>query len=119
MHKATVLAFTVCSLAAAIAHGVIYQCPQQTTCRTNGHYSYTANDYPYDEDVTTGSSTPVPDPFVVSSGSAWTQISGGCVSIGGLNLNGTQPFNALLRAFLQVQSTTAATGARYEVQLLV
>ena len=36
-----------------------------------------------------------------------------------MNLNGTQPFNALLRAMVQVQSATAAPGARYLVELAV
>src|SRR6476660_5701675 len=45
-------------------------------------------------------------------------VSGPCVDIQG-NLNGTEAFNALLRAQIQVQSTTAAPGARYELQFRV
>jgi hypothetical protein len=89
-----------------------------TSCLTNGHHTFTATDYPYTEDISGG--TPVLDPITLTGlASTFTEIEGGCVDIGGLNLNGTQAFNALLRAMVQVQSTTAAPGARYEVQLVV
>ncbi|HEV7503587.1 MAG TPA: hypothetical protein VGS07_01610 [Thermoanaerobaculia bacterium] len=92
-----------------------------TNCLAKGHASFAATDFPYTEDIVYGSSdTPVPDPFTLNGpASTFTQIEGGCVDVSGLNLNGTQPFNALLRAMVQVHSTTAAVGARYEVQLVV
>jgi len=110
------LAFLLVATAATAAP----YCSPNGTCNQNGHITFAASDYPYTEDITNGASTPVAGPQTLTGpADIWTEIQGGCVELGGLNLNGTQPFNALLRVNIAIASTTAAVGARYEVQLLV
>ena len=96
-------------------------CAARTRCRAKGHHTLAASAFPYTEDIVAGASdTPVPDPLTLTGPTAaFTEIEGGCAALGGVNLNGTQPFNALLRAMVQVQSATAAPGARYMVELAV
>jgi hypothetical protein len=96
-------------------------CHVQTHCRAKGHNTIAASDFPYTEDIAGGSAdTPVPDPLTLSGpATSLTEIEGGCTDLGGINLAGTQPFNALLRAMVQVQSATAAPGARFFVELVV
>jgi hypothetical protein len=90
--------------------------PPATNCRANSHTTLSASQYPYTEDI-------VP---TLSSGSTltgpsytWTVLEGGCSDLGGNNLNGSQTFNALLRAQVKVSSTTAPAGSLYAVQLIV
>ncbi len=96
-------------------------CAAKTRCRAKGHHTVAASAFPYTEDIVGGAfDTPVPDPLTLTGPAAsLTEIQGGCAALGGVNLNGTQPFNALLRAMVQVQSATAAPGARYLVELAV
>lgn len=96
-------------------------CAAKTRCRAQGHHTVAASAFPYTEDIVSGASdTPIPDPLTLTGpAAAFTEIEGGCAALGGVNLTGTQPFNALLRAMVQVQSTTAAPGARYMVELAV
>jgi len=106
---------------AAHAWAGVPLCAAKTRCRAKGHHTVAASAFPYTEDIVSGASdTPVPDPLTLTGPAAsFTEIQGGCVALGGVNLNGTQPFNALLRAMVQVQSATAAPGARYMVELAV
>jgi hypothetical protein len=114
-------AFVSAFLIASQAWAVVGFCSVQTRCREKGHNTVAASDFPYTEDIVGGSAdTPVPDPLTLSGAATeLTEIEGGCVDLLGVNLEGTQPFNALLRAMVQVQSATAAPGARYVVELLV
>src|ERR1700687_3184274 len=91
------------------------QCSPSTSGRANGHNTVSTSDYPYTEDIVGGLSGVV----LTGPATAFTQLEGGCADLGGMNLSGTQQFDTLLRAMVQVQSTTAAVGARYEVQLVI
>jgi hypothetical protein len=114
-------AFVPALLIAAQAWAGVGFCSVQTRCREKGHNTVAASDFPYTEDIVGGSAgTPVPDPLTLTGpATALTEIEGGCVDLLGVNLEGTQPFSALLRAMVQVQSATAAPGARYLVELMV
>jgi len=98
------------------------QCAQTTHCRANGHSTMSQSLFPYTEDITddTKIQTPVTTPQNLSGPTLnWTMISGPCTELQG-NLNGTNDFNALLRAQIQVHSAQGvAANARYEVQLQV
>jgi hypothetical protein len=112
------ISLVVLLLAAAPAAGQF--CGTPTNCRVNGHNTYNETDFPYTEDIVFGPTQPISDPLVLFGPTfAWTTIQTGCDAIGRFNLNGTQPFNALLRVQVGINSATAAPGARYEVQLIV
>jgi len=113
--------FVPAFLIAVEAWAGVALCPVQTYCRDKGHNTVAASDFPYTEDIVSGSAdTPVADPLTLSGpATSLTEIEGGCADLGGINLQGTQPFNALLRAMVQVRSATAPPGALYLVELVV
>jgi hypothetical protein len=105
----------LCSVLSIPASADGFFCTASTACRSKGHTTFAGMPYPFTEDITGALE------FVTLAGpnSSWTTLGSGCSDLNGFNLNGSQPFNTLLRAQITVSSATAVSGARYEVQLLV
>ena len=105
------------------------QCAGVSGCRSNGHHSLDAGPYPYTEDIAGPGKVPCSTPLTVPGVNCGQQITADgfstvnyrCTSssVGG-NVNGSDPFNVLLRAYFSIEpATTAPVGAQYEVKLLV
>lgn len=94
-------------------------------CVGLGHFTYSGAEYPFTEDITGQNTLPFRNPVVVPAGNNWTPMAGGCQLINGANFQASVPVNALLRGMTSVvqamggYTSTAAVGARYEVQLLI
>jgi hypothetical protein len=75
------------------------------------HYVSKDSYYPFEEGITSTS---------ITVGNSWTTMMTGCTSspMNGINLHSGAATNVLLRAYLQVSSATALTGARYEVRFV-
>jgi hypothetical protein len=99
----------------APAHAAYPFCSASTTCRASSHFTLAQSTYPYTEDID-GSPSGV---TLHGPTYTFTTIETSCSQLSG-NLNGSASFNAHLRAQITIEpDSTAAVGARYEVQLQV
>src|SRR5207237_10510089 len=64
--------------AVAAALLILVSFPLAADCIANGHYTLAASAFPYTEDLTRPSSTPLPSGMWVSDGSDWTLVQTAC-----------------------------------------
>ena len=91
--------------------------PLAADCIANGHYTLAASAFPYTEDLTRPSSTPLPSGMWVSDGNDWTLVQTACSER--TNVNALVDVTLLVRASFHITKTTAAPDAMFDVQLRV
>jgi hypothetical protein len=96
---------------------VLVSIPLAADCIANGHYTLAASAFPYTEDLTRPSSTPLASGMWVSDGNDWTLVQTACSEQ--TNVNALVDVALLVRASFHITKTTAAPNALFDVQLRV
>jgi hypothetical protein len=117
------LAFSLLVLLASAGPPAFGQCSQTYTCRSNGHTVALSNtsplqgvNWPFSEDITGPTTTPVADNVAVTQ-AGFVRIASGCVNTNEINVAALAPFHGSFRVQTAIVGSTATNNSRFQIQL--
>lgn len=105
----------------AVAEDASYRCAHALTCGgANGHTFTEGARFPFSEDISTPTSTPIARVTISGPSAEWTVLQSGCTEMTrNTNIVAAEAFNTRLLGYLRIDDAIATAGTRYEVQFTI